>query len=118
VWSQVIPGPPKYQGKYDPPTGAPPVLTKEERGFFPPEFQAKYDAFKSKEDKYAEASADSFNGVGKLSFAENMRTRGPLQAQLKKEQEELRQLGIKMGITSEIVKASIPPFNTDGLWAD
>jgi hypothetical protein len=53
-----------------------------------------------------------------LSFAENMRTRGPLQEQLKKEQEELRQLGIKMGITSEIVKASIPPFNTDGLWAD
>jgi hypothetical protein len=74
--------------------------------------------FKDKLDKYAEASADSFNGVGKVSFAENMRSRTGLQAELKKEQEELRQLGVKMGFTSDAVKAAIPPFNTDGLWAD
>jgi hypothetical protein len=53
-----------------------------------------------------------------VSFAQNMQSRTGLQAELKKEQEELRQLGIKMGITSDAVKAAIPPFNTDGLWAN
>jgi hypothetical protein len=67
---------------------------------------------------YAETSADSFNGVGKQTFAENMMSRTELQAKLKAEQESLRQLGIKLGITSDAVKAAIPPFNTEGLFAD
>jgi hypothetical protein len=115
---KVIPGPPKYNGRYDAPKGAPPVLSKEERGFFPAEFQEKYDSFKAKEDKYAEDSSNSFNGVGEKSFAENMRTRTQLKAALDAEQESLRQLGIKLGITSDAVKAAIPKFNPDGLFAD
>jgi hypothetical protein len=39
-------------------------------------------------------------------------------AQLKVDQEALRQDAIKLGITSDAVKAAIPPFSTDGLWAD
>jgi hypothetical protein len=74
--------------------------------------------FKAKQDKYAETSTDAFNGVGKTSFAENMMSRTELQAQLKSEQEALRQEAIRMGITSDAVKAAIPPFSTDGLFAD
>jgi hypothetical protein len=118
IFIQVIPGPAKYQGKYDAPKGQPPVLTKQERGFFPAEFQAKYDEFKARMDISAETSIDSFNGVGKTSFATNMATRGDIQAQLKSDQEALRQEAIKLGITSEAVKAAIPPFNTTGLFAD
>lgn len=69
-------------------------------------------------DVYAETSTDSFNGIGKTSFAENMMSRTQLQAKLKSDQEALRQEAIKVGITSEAVKAAIPPFNTDGLFAD
>jgi hypothetical protein len=116
--SQVIPGPPKYAGKYIAPAGQPPVVSKEDRGFFPAAFQAKYDAFKAEIDISAETSADSFNGVGKTSFTENMMSRTQKQAKLKADQEALRQEAIKLGITSEAVKAAIPPFNTTGLFAD
>jgi hypothetical protein len=74
--------------------------------------------FKAKQDVYAETSSDSFNGVGKTSFAENMMSRTGLQAQLKAEQEALRQEGIQLGLTSDAVKAAIPPFSTEGLFAD
>jgi len=47
----VVPGPPKYQGKYEAPTGAAPVVSEKDRGVFPAEFQAKYEAFKKKEDE-------------------------------------------------------------------
>jgi len=46
----VVPGPPVYKGKYDAPTGPVPILSEKERGIFPKEFQAKYEAFKAKED--------------------------------------------------------------------
>ena len=49
----VVPGPPKYAGKYDAPTGPAPVVTDVERGVFPAAFQAKYDLFKKKEDDEA-----------------------------------------------------------------
>jgi hypothetical protein len=69
-------------------------------------------------DIYAETSTESFNGVGKTSFAENMMSRTQIQAKLKADQEALRQEAIKLGITSDAVKAAIPPFNTEGLFAD
>jgi hypothetical protein len=46
-----VPGPAKYAGKYEAPTGSAPVVSEKERGVFPAAFQAKYDAFKAKEDK-------------------------------------------------------------------
>ncbi|KAF2666413.1 hypothetical protein BT63DRAFT_416786 [Microthyrium microscopicum] len=49
--SYKVPGPPKYAGKYDAPTGPVPKVSDKERGVFPPEFQAKYEAFKKKEDE-------------------------------------------------------------------
>jgi hypothetical protein len=58
---QKIPGPPKYNGKYDAPAGSPPVVSAIERGQFPPEFEAKYEAFKQKWDAYALSSAKTQN---------------------------------------------------------
>jgi hypothetical protein len=49
--SYKVPGPPKYAGKYEAPNGAPPVVSEKDRGVFPAAFQAKYDAFKAKQDK-------------------------------------------------------------------
>jgi len=49
--SYKVPGPPKYAGKYEAPTGTAPIVSEKDRGVFPPEFQAKYDAFKAKEDE-------------------------------------------------------------------
>jgi hypothetical protein len=46
-----VPGPPKYAGKYDAPTGSAPVVSAKDRGIFPEAFQAKYDAFKRREDE-------------------------------------------------------------------
>jgi hypothetical protein len=58
----VVPGPPKYAGKYDAPTGAPPVVSDADRGIFsPPEFQAMYKDLKLKMDAYAESSANIQN---------------------------------------------------------
>jgi hypothetical protein len=53
----VIPGPPKYAGKYDAPAGSPPIMGDKDRGQFPPEFEAKYKAFKTKWDAFALSSA-------------------------------------------------------------
>jgi hypothetical protein len=60
---QIIPGPHKYQGKYDPPKGQQPVVSAQERGLFPPEFQSKYVAYKAKLDKYSSATATMVNKV-------------------------------------------------------
>src|ERR1700753_4062115 len=59
----VIPGPPKYAGKYEAPEGPPPVVSPRERGVFPPEFQAKYEAFKKKEDAEGLAFNDKLNAA-------------------------------------------------------
>jgi hypothetical protein len=39
---QIPPGPPKYSGKYDAPTGAAPVVT--ETGDYPPDLEVRYKA--------------------------------------------------------------------------
>jgi len=59
----VIPGPPKYAGKYDAPTGPAPVVSEKERGVFPPEFQAKYDVFKKKVDEEGLTFNDKLNAA-------------------------------------------------------
>jgi hypothetical protein len=58
----VIPGPPKYTGKYEKPTGPAPVVTPKDVGIFPDaEFQAKYDALTKKYNKYTSAAAEFFD---------------------------------------------------------
>jgi len=61
--SYTIPGPPKYQGKYDAPVGPQPVVTPKDTGAFPPEFQVKYEAFKQKWDASARGTNDFVNSV-------------------------------------------------------
>jgi hypothetical protein len=67
---QVIPGPPKYTGKYDAPTGSVPAVTPKDVGIFPnAEFQSKYDALAKKYNTYTSAAATFFDfepGMGGL----------------------------------------------------
>jgi cellulase len=91
----VIPGPPKYVGKYDPPVGEKPVVSAQDTGAFPPEFEVKYQAYKLKADKSmlnsietvngVRAGADSLNGL----FAKNT---------LASDLQALKQEGIKLGV--------------------
>ena len=60
---QIIPGPPKYKGKYDSPKGQQPVVSDAERGLFPAEFQAKYLAYKAKLDNYSGQTALMVNKI-------------------------------------------------------
>jgi hypothetical protein len=108
----VVPGPPKYAGKYEAPTGSPPVVADKDRGIFPAAFQKKYDALKAKEDAEGLAFNDKLNAVqqalghskvtpeneGKLMpvFREHMTA----QQQLDKEMGELRKEAIKLGIAA------------------
>jgi hypothetical protein len=69
---QVIPGPPKYNGKYESPKGPQPVVSGAERGLFPAEFQVKYDAYKAKLDNYSGQTALMVNKLvpgGKTGIA-------------------------------------------------
>jgi hypothetical protein len=61
--SQVIPGPAKYQGKYDVPKDAKPEVSMVDRGVFPAEFEAKYEAYKAKIDKHSLATATTVNKI-------------------------------------------------------
>jgi hypothetical protein len=57
----VIPGPPKYAGKYEAPRGPKPVVSDKDRGIFPPEFQVKYDSLKKRWDQEALTFGDKLN---------------------------------------------------------
>lgn len=60
-----VPGPPKYAGKYEGPTGPAPVVSPTDRGIFPDAgFQAKYEAFKKKQD------AEGMEFIRKLNDAQ------------------------------------------------
>jgi len=61
--SYKIPGPPKYAGKYEAPTGPKPVVSDKDRGVFPPAFQAKYDALKKKWDQEGLEFGDKLNAA-------------------------------------------------------
>jgi len=93
----VIPGPPVYVGKHDPPVGPQPVVLAKDTGVFPQEFEAKYQAYKLKADKSMYNSIETVNGVktGKDALA------GLLAGNtLAKDLQELRAEGIKLGIVT------------------
>jgi hypothetical protein len=106
--SYVIPGPPKYAGKYGAPTGPVAVLTEKERGIFPAEFQVKYEALKAKEDaeglafnqKLNDAQESSKHGQPKegaamgAAFSEHFKAQRNFDTELK----ALRAEAIKLGI--------------------
>jgi hypothetical protein len=76
ILTQVIPGPPKYAGKYDIPSGAAAVVSDAARGIFsPPEFQAMYTQLKQKLDKHAEDSANIQNKLNPGGYS--YKGRGP-----------------------------------------
>lgn len=87
-----------------------PVLSEKERGIFPPEFQAKYEAFKKKEDEEGLAFNQKLNdeqvvtGQGKpketaqmgKAFSDHFKA----QAAFDKELKGLREEAIKLGIAA------------------
>jgi len=91
----VIPGPPTYVGKYDPPIGARPAVTAKDTGAFPPEFEAKYQAYKLAADRSMYNSIEVVNGVKRGQDGLNgLLAKNTLVPDLQK----LKQEGIKMGI--------------------
>jgi len=110
-WEQyAIPGPPKYAGKYDAPTGPAPVVSDKERGVFPPEFQTKYEAFKKKEDDEGLSFNNKLNAgqeaLGhKVVDAQNEMSLQPIfaehimaQQSLNRELQQLKAEAVKLGI--------------------
>jgi hypothetical protein len=108
-WDQwVIPGPPVYKGKYEAPTGSPPVVSEKDRGIFPAAFQAKYEAFKKKEDEEGLAFNDKLNKAQESlqhnavkseanlgpAFAEHARNVRAMEGELR----ALKQEAVKLGI--------------------
>lgn len=106
-----IPGPPKYAGKYESPTGPAPVVADADRGIFPDAaFQAKYEAFKKRADaegmqfikklndvqkeyghrQYTAESEKALDPIFLEQFA-NLRSYEPVVAQL-------RQEGVRIGV--------------------
>jgi hypothetical protein len=82
-------------GKYEAPIGERSVVIPKERGAFPPEFEAKYQAYKLKSDKSMYNSIEIVNGV--KSGAEAVK--GLLQKNtLAQDLKELKQEGIKLGV--------------------
>lgn len=99
----VVPGPPKYQGKYEKPKGEAPKVSPEETGAFPPAFEAKYVAYKAKQDVYAREMNDMVNGVKPKSkpninmmdfITQHSKDTVALEAELKVLRQEAVQLGI------------------------
>ena len=66
VVQQIIPGPPLYQGKRDPPTGAPAVVAAPDTGAFPPGIDEKYQKFKKDADAWATGAHTFFNNLDAL----------------------------------------------------
>jgi len=104
----VIPGPPKYAGKFDAPTGSPPVVSDKDRGVFPAAFQAKYEAFKKKEDDEALAFNDKLNaaqdslGHGKVKSESNLQpifaAHFSKQREFEQEIQKLKAEAVKLGV--------------------
>jgi len=64
--SYVIPGPPVYKGKRDPPTGAPGIVAAKDTGAFPASIDEKYQKFKKDADVWATKSHTFFNNLPAL----------------------------------------------------
>ncbi len=98
--------------------GEKPVVSAKDTGAFPPEFEAKYDAYKKKVITYTETAYTHFNGVlpvGKGPGMPKMGAKGPpggrdtakfaqqylAEAQrLKVEQAQLRAEAVKLGLAN------------------
>jgi len=106
--SYKIPGPPKYAGKYEAPTGPKPIVADKDRGIFPPAFQAKYDALKKKWDAEGLTFGENLNkaqdslGHDKVKSEANL---GPIfgkhfatQRQLDQEVAVLKREGQSLGV--------------------
>jgi hypothetical protein len=63
---QIIPGPPLYKGKRDPPTGAAAIVATKDTGAFPPGIDEKYQKFKKDADAWATKSHTFFNDLPAL----------------------------------------------------
>ncbi|KAE9964542.1 hypothetical protein EG328_010369 [Venturia inaequalis] len=112
--SYPVPGPPVYAGKYDAPSGSPPVVAREATGVFPDEFQKKYDIYKAKQDKFALEANDKSNelnapkGVANAggfvstatSFGSFLKKHNQEGKELEKELQVLRQEAIQLGIAT------------------
>lgn len=102
------PGPPKYNGKYEAPQGPKPFVSDKDRGVFPPEFQAKYDALKKRWDEEGLKFGDKLNkaqeslGHNAVKSEANL---GPafgehfsVQRKFESELAQLRQEALRLGI--------------------
>ena len=72
--TQVIPGPPLYQGKHDAPSGSPPSVSVADTGAFPAEIEAKYKQFKKDVVDWSTRTNDYFNSnvdTSKLTATSN-----------------------------------------------
>ncbi|QDS67420.1 hypothetical protein FKW77_000014 [Venturia effusa] len=109
-----VPGPPVYAGRYDAPSGSPPVVPREATGVFPGEFQKKYEAYKAKQDKFALEANDKFNelnaphGIANAgnfvstatSFGSFLMKHNQESKELENELQTLRREAIKLGIAA------------------
>lgn len=104
----IIPGPPKYSGKYDVPQGAKLTVSDKDRGIFPTAYQAKYDAFKKRWDEEALVFGDNLNKA-QASLGHNaVRSEGNLgpifakhfsqQRKLESELAQLKREGVSLGV--------------------
>jgi len=106
--TKVIPGPAKYAGKYDAPTGPAPTVTPEQTGAFPnAEFQAKYVKYRDDWNHYADKMADLVNlgqpgtksksGLDSAALMEYSKNRNAQNAEFKKRLEEMKVEAAKLG---------------------
>lgn len=108
-----IPGPPRYAGAYSAPSGPAPTRTDAERGLFPPEFQAKYEAFRKITEAEALLYIQRLNNEqemvrhGKPGRLEDnavivaaMKEHGKAQKEIEVQLQQLKAEGIKMGVVT------------------
>jgi len=97
----IIPGPPKYNGKYIQLTGPGPVVAPKDRGVFDPEFEAKYQAVKKLADEEMYGAINAVNGPAGVGpgLAEWSQKSKNLSAQIKSGVKELQQEAIRLGYT-------------------
>jgi len=96
--SYPVPGPPVYQGKYDPPVGPKPAITSEQLGTFPPAFEAKYRALLDKMNAWSNQAVQFFDsGKGGMSF---ITTHQQEAKTLTQERAKLREEATRLGLAN------------------
>ena len=102
---QVIPGPPLYQGRYDPPTGSRPVVAAADTGsVWPADFEMEYLALIDKYNNFTASAFEYFDGgaatTNAASFFRDHDVEGKA---LAKERGELRDEAILLGIADPAI---------------